>query len=270
MLDTHPITVMPGLGVHRVGCDSNPPGWSPDEVIVTFAAILVTDGMYRRRVNGIEQTVDPVTAYFQCEGEEQRVFHPAGGDTTTVIVPSERLLGSLGDPDRLSGTTLLITPESDLAHRMLLARAAACVDREELAERATALLGGLIDTDRLIHPQATSTLDRRLAARVRESLDAEVRVSLLDMATETGFSAYRLSRAFQRVTGLTLTSYRSRLRTRRALARLAEGDRDLAGIAVDVGFADQAHMTRSLRSDSGMTPRTLRRILGPPPIPRLS
>jgi AraC-like DNA-binding protein len=270
MRETHPIAMLPGLGVHSVCCNSNEPGWSLDEAIMTFAAILVTDGMYRRRVNGIEQTVDPVTAYFQCPGEEQRISHPAGGDTTTVIVPSERVLGSLGDPDRLSGATLLISPGTDLAHRMLRARAAAGVDSEELAERATALIGGLVDDGRLIHPLAASHLDRRLAGHVRDALEAEVRVSLLEMATETGFSAYRLSRAFRRVTGLTVTSYRGQLRTRRALARLTDGDRDLAGIAADVGFADQAHLTRSLRASSGMTPGTLRRILAPPPFPRPS
>jgi AraC-like DNA-binding protein len=263
MFDRYPIAVLSGLSVYGVGCDGHEAGWSGDESVMTFGAVLVTNGMFRRRVNGVEQTADPVTAYFQCPGEEQQVAHPVGGDTTTVIVPSETVLGSLGDPERLSGTSLLITPELDLAHRMLLARAAAGVDGEELAERTTMLVGALVDRDRLFSPDATSRFDRRLATHVREALHTEIRVSLLEMARGTGVSAYRLSRTFRRVTGLTVTSYRSQLRNSQALARLAQGDRDLAGIAADVGFADQAHLTRSLRASSDMTPGALRRLLGP-------
>jgi len=74
-------------------------------------------------------------------------------------------------------------------------------------------------------------------------------------------SAYHLSRTFRRVTGLTLSHYRIRLRLRRAMERLAAGERDLAGLAADLGFADQAHLTRALRAETGTTPGALRTLL---------
>jgi AraC-like DNA-binding protein len=35
---------------------------------------------------------------------------------------------------------------------------------------------------------------------------------------------------------------------------LAAGDLDLAGLAAELGFADQAHLTRVLRAETGTTP----------------
>ena len=264
MRDTRRLVRLPGIDVYRVSCAGELAGWSRDESVMTFAIVLVSEGMFRRRMNGKERVIDSVTAYVQCPGEEQRVSHPCGGDISTVIVPAERIVGDLGDPARVTGAGLLVTPEVDLAHRLLLSRAHSGADADELAEQATVVAGGLLDRDKVIHPDRASRLERWLAWQVREAIDADVRVRLVDMAAVIGVSAYRLSRAFRRVTGLSVTSYRSQLRTRKALARLAQGDRNLARIAADVGFADQAHLTRTLRASSGMTPRMLRSLLGPP------
>jgi AraC-like DNA-binding protein len=45
------------------------------------------------------------------------------------------------------------------------------------------------------------------------------------------------------------------------MERLAAGERDLAGLAADLGFADQAHLTRALRAETGTTPGALRTLL---------
>jgi transcriptional regulator GlxA family with amidase domain len=44
-----------------------------------------------------------------------------------------------------------------------------------------------------------------------------------------------------------------------AVSRKAQTGGSLAGIAADVGFADQAHMTRVVRQLTGLTPQRLRR-----------
>ncbi|WP_091202512.1 helix-turn-helix domain-containing protein [Micromonospora narathiwatensis] len=56
--------------------------------------------------------------------------------------------------------------------------------------------------------------------------------------------------------------YRNRLRVGRALDRLEEGVDSLAGLAAELGFADQAHLTRTVRAQLGHTPGQLRRLLG--------
>ena len=86
-------------------------------------------------------------------------------------------------------------------------------------------------------------------------------MGLDDLAQAAGVSAYHLSRTFRRVTGLTMSRYRTRLRLRQAMERLAAGEDDLAGLAADLGFADQAHLTRALGAETGTTPAALRRAL---------
>jgi AraC-like DNA-binding protein len=55
-----------------------------------------------------------------------------------------------------------------------------------------------------------------------------------------------------------------RLRVRAALERLAGGERQLARLAADLGFADQAHLTRAVRAETGATPSALRGALSGP------
>jgi AraC-like DNA-binding protein len=71
-----------------------------------------------------------------------------------------------------------------------------------------------------------------------------------------------LSPAFRRQTGVSLTRYRNRIWVSKALHRL-EGDRDLGGLAADLGFADQAHLTRTMTEHAGYTPGRVRTLLGP-------
>lgn len=253
----------PGVDMAVVACGSRETRWTPEEPVMNLCLVLPSEGMFVRRADGVEHVIDSVRAYVQLPGEVQQIAHPAGGDICTAIMASEPIIGALGDPSRLHRAALIISPAVDLAHRILLARARDRAEDFELSERAATLVGGIIDTDPLVYSERTSGLDRRLAARVREAIDGENPSTLVELAQVTGVSAYRLSRSFRRVTGLTVTRYRSQLRTRQALARLSQGDRNLAGIAADVGFADQAHLTRTLRAYSGRTPGALRAVLSP-------
>jgi AraC-like DNA-binding protein len=50
---------------------------------------------------------------------------------------------------------------------------------------------------------------------------------------------------------------------RQALQRLADGDSDLARLAANLGFGDQAHFTRATRAEIGATPGVIRALLAP-------
>lgn len=78
------------------------------------------------------------------------------------------------------------------------------------------------------------------------------------IARRVGVSAAYASRALLRSHGMGPQALRRELRFRRALALLDGGDR-LADIAQQAGFADQSHMTRTVRAHSGLTPSQLRR-----------
>jgi AraC-like DNA-binding protein len=260
----------PAVTVAEVGCDASTARWSEPEPVAGFSVVLVRSGLFRRRVDGMESLADPVAGYLQRPGSIQQVAHPSGGDRCTVITPSPVLLGSLIDHAAGAGDQPLFTsPALDLAHRMLLARARQGTDGFELAERATALAGGLLlalAPDRA-SPAAPGAVTRggRLADQARQLLAERTELRLDELAQAAGVSAYHLSRTFRRVTGLTLSRYRTRLRLRRAMQRLAAGDHDLAGLAAELGFADQAHLTRALRAETGTTPAALRAMLTGPP-----
>ncbi|HEY9264818.1 MAG TPA: helix-turn-helix domain-containing protein, partial [Mycobacterium sp.] len=57
----------------------------------------------------------------------------------------------------------------------------------------------------------------------------------------------------------------------RALDGLRAGDGTVADVAARLGFADQAHLTRTMREHVGHPPAAVRRMLadGPPPSPQV-
>lgn len=75
-----------------------------------------------------------------------------------------------------------------------------------------------------------------------------------DWAERLGLSPEHLSRGFGKVFGVTPQRFRWEARSRAALRDLTLTAMPLAELALAHGFADQAHLTRSLRSFSGHTP----------------
>ena len=63
------------------------------------------------------------------------------------------------------------------------------------------------------------------------------------------------------MTGVTLSRHRMRLRARDALERLSGGERDLARVAADSGFADQSHLCRVVLRETGHSLSALREAL---------
>jgi len=93
--------------------------------------------------------------------------------------------------------------------------------------------------------------------------DDPTRSSLLDLAVELACSPHHLSRVFHEQTGTTLSAYRTQLRANLALEHLTgvTGSATLADVAAQCGFADHAHLTRTVRRHLGTTPAALRTLL---------
>jgi hypothetical protein len=69
------------------------------------------------------------------------------------------------------------------------------------------------------------------------------------------------SRAFRRHFGLPPSVFRSEQRFRAALLLLADFTRSLVSVALDAGYADQAHLTRDFKTRTGASPGAHRRSL---------
>jgi AraC-like DNA-binding protein len=85
------------------------------------------------------------------------------------------------------------------------------------------------------------------------------------LARVLGVSPFHLSRVFSAHAGMSLTRYGTRVRASRALARIGDGERDLARLAADLGFADQAHLIRTAEAEFGRPPGALRALLDATP-----
>ncbi len=96
---------------------------------------------------------------------------------------------------------------------------------------------------------------RKLIALLRERpLDRDA--SLDSLAAEVGLSPSRLMHAFTESIGLPLRPYLRWLRVQRAAAAIASG-MPLSRAAVEAGFSDAAHMSRTFKEMFGLPPSAL-------------
>ncbi len=77
-----------------------------------------------------------------------------------------------------------------------------------------------------------------------------------DIAKEVGWSRRHFTEQFRAETGLTPKQATRIVRFERAGALLRTGKLDLAGIAVDCGYYDQAHLSNEWHALAGCSPRT--------------
>ncbi|HEY9289139.1 MAG TPA: AraC family transcriptional regulator [Candidatus Dormibacteraeota bacterium] len=102
---------------------------------------------------------------------------------------------------------------------------------------------------------ASRTLDLVSINLAREFLDAEKSrvVRSAELERVTGLSRYELARQFRLACGTSPYRYLLMRRLEFARERLAATGR-LVDVALDAGFADQAHFTRTFKAAFGLTP----------------
>jgi AraC-like DNA-binding protein len=221
-------------GEPRGGCGDEEHSAAPEIVVPRRGVFTV----HRGRANVV---ADPTTAVV-LHGEH-RISHPAdGGDRCTVLAVAPELHEeALGEARVLPA-----------ARRLALARAD---DPLEAEERALAFLADLAGAPPLRASPRVEEVRELLAARPTE------RWTLAGLGRAVHTSPYHLARQFRAATGQTVARYLLGLRLALALDRLAEGEDDLARLAVDLGFAGHSHLTERFRRVHGVPPSQVRTIL---------
>ena len=98
-------------------------------------------------------------------------------------------------------------------------------------------------------------------SRVKKVLDhAPSSVSVSAVASGAGVHRTHLARSFSRYFGVSVSAYRRRVLAESAVKYLASGAMP-ATASCKAGFADQSHMTRVVKAETGFTPGVLRRFL---------
>jgi AraC-like DNA-binding protein len=184
------------------------------------------------------------------EGQGAFVAGPDTGPVLSTSPPGTALVGVRFGPG--AGGPALGHPLSDLRDlRVGLAELSPAVDRElpgdldpqEALRRLAALATRLAPPDPAV-AEAARRLDR-----------PGTRVTTL--AADLGFSERQLRRRFDASVGYGPKVLDRVLRLRRFLT--AGDDADLAGAAIEAGYADQAHLTRECARLTGLTPAALLR-----------
>jgi len=142
-------------------------------------------------------------------------------------------------------------------------------DRVRRAERmagaadAAALRAAFLhEVDALFAPLASSAGLSPGVLRARAFLDRHFtrRISLQELAEAVHLSPNYLSSIFRRETGMTVTEYLRRRRTRRAEQLLLEGRHTISEVAYLVGFQNYRDFHRNFVRAGGRSPRAFQRL----------
>jgi AraC-like DNA-binding protein len=154
------------------------------------------------------------------------------------------------------GAEVLVLPIADAEADAVAGRVADPDAIARLAERDRAEAAGLLLASLAPRTEAAADWPDLLA----QALRGDPALALTSWASAKGLHLGSVSRGFRQVFGVTPMGYRLIQRTRRAMDALRASAEPLSFIAQDCGFADQAHMSRAIRSLARTTPMALRRL----------
>ncbi len=193
--------------------------------------------------------------------EQGRGAYIAGPDTGAAPASSPAGAALFGVRFRPSAAgPVLGLPLSELRDRR--------VDLAELRPAEAMRLSGTLDPGRAA--ELTLDLAGRLVANrdpdpamahaARMLRDPHIRAE--QVAAKIGLSLRQFRRRSHDTVGYGPKTLQRILRFRRFVSRIDAGDTDLAVIAAEAGYADQAHLTRECAALSGLTPAALARLRG--------
>lgn len=246
----------PHFVIRGVECADDHASWSAPEMTSATQIVLVQRGRFQLESRGRRVTVDPTTGYLQPPQHETRFAHPAGGDMcTSITLPDDTLTAGI---EGARSPTVRVDARLELAHRMLLR-----IDADPDFAAVEAVMNLLRLALRRQPDEVPAPGSYDLADRARDAIlaDEPSSGSLVALAQLLETSPSHLSRTFRHHVGMTISRYRNRVRISRALHRIDEGGTDLAGLALTLGFSDQAHFTRVMCHELGHTPGRVRALL---------
>jgi AraC family transcriptional regulator len=250
----------------------------PNCVEICVVASGTDDGVVRRNVGGLVQEATPRTGAIWLSpaglGKDIAITSPIP-KTTHLYLPTtlfDRLKDDLRLPDSPAHS---IRNEAGIGDEVI-----ECIGRSILSEvvaqtaasRMYVEAASLTLAARLVQrycdsgtcvalEKSTHGLDSVRLRRVLNFIEANIKnnITLEDLASIAGYSAFHFARKFAVTMGIAPHRYISHLRLESAMAELTAGKLPLAEIALNAHFSSQASFTRAFHRATGMTPLEFRR-----------
>ncbi|WP_119392557.1 AraC family transcriptional regulator [Taklimakanibacter lacteus] len=242
----------------------------PPHTHETYVIGVTLEGVHSYMHKGVRVRCEAGTICFINPAEVHDGSPDSHGYSYRMTYPSPEFLTALlrAETGRPVGAPRFRTPgvhDPELAqmfcaaHRALEGKDEALLADEKLIgfyltaiERYAGGLPGMIAAGQ--EPDAVARIKDYLMAHLAEATDFQT------LAEQAGLSAWHLIRVFRKATGLTPHAWLVDRRVHQARELLRAGESP-SHIAVQCGFADQAHLTRSFKARLGVTPGQYRALL---------
>jgi len=242
--------------------------------------VFVRRGVFGRTHRRETFVADSNHILFFNKSEPYRYSHPIpGGDDCTILTIETTVAADLvaiyspRDAERLEAPFRIgYAPCSKRAawlHYELLGLVRGGAPRlsleDVLSELAHEALGSAYESRERIKqrkPLTFGAMRRRyeLCESVKVTVNEHIATlpSLRELAGDLNCSPFHLSRVFHQTTGMSLRRYVHRLRASMAAERLANGQRDLTDLALELGYSDHSHFTNTFRKEWSIPPSRFR------------
>lgn len=240
----------PLVGWSRVALTRADEDWSEEYRVVTPRWVLPQRGGFACSVGRAHWECSPRAAVWLAPRQAYRMRRQLAGQLSWVIA-----LPGLGHGPRRRELRLADHLELALLRAQCHAGRA---DPLQAQERLVGLALSLLEREAFGAGAAHPAVER-----ARQYLAAHFarQDRLEDIARAAAASPFHLARTFRRQTGTSIHAYRDELRLAEGLRRIAEGQANLAALALDLGYASHAHFSAVFRRALGSAPNRMRRIL---------
>jgi AraC family transcriptional regulator len=248
----------PSLSVVDIRCNARVTGYH-DGLSISF----MRKGYLRYRVRGVCHELVTGSVFVGHPGSEYECTH---GNNGTGEGLAFRLAPALVDSLDFSSAMWQVSSLPPSAELMVLGELAQAAVRgrsdmglDEIGLLFAAKLIAIVSGRKQGAVTATAS-DRRRAIEAALWIDANCSepIDLETAASVAGLSNFHFLRIFAKAVGVTPHQYLVRCRLRRAAQMLAESNRPISDIALEVGFTDLSNFVRTFGRAAGVSPRRFR------------
>ena len=227
-----------------------------------YTVSYVRHGSFGYRAQGAAFELVAGSVLVGQPGDEYACTHDhAHGDRCLSFLLAPPLVESLGGPSAWRASALPPLAELMVLGELAVATAAGHTDLG-LDEVGLAFAGRFVElaAGKRARPP-TTPMDRRRAVEAALWIEASAHepIDLEQIAARAGLSPFHFLRLFSATLGVTPHQYLVRARLARAARLLADDDRAITDVALEVGFADLSNFVRTFHRAAGVSPREFRR-----------